>query len=371
MTEFALVNKYGLTDNEIKRRLAIFGVGPDDAILIAAVKPAIVNEVESLVQSFYSRLFDFPELARFLSHAEVASRLRMEMGRYLLTLGESIESPEYVEGRLRVGVVHDRIGVPLKGYLGAYAGFQYDLSKVVGSALADPATTASTVGAINRVILFDVSLAVETYHIAALDRSEHLIAQLEANQEQIRRLSQTDYLTGVMNRRSFVDSLDGEIQRCQRYGNALSVLMIDIDNFKSINDSHGHQAGDAILKKVAHTLSTTIRMTDRCGRWGGEEFAVLMPETDLDTAQIMAERIRLAIIHEEVAVSSKRLMASVSIGVATWRDATLDAARLVDHADMAMYAAKVAGKNCVRVAETQLEACTAAMGAVGRTLARS
>ena len=219
--------------------------------------------------------------------------------------------------------------------------------------------------------MFDVSLAVETYHIAALDRSEHLSAQLEANQEQIRRLSQTDYLTGVMNRRSFVDSLDGEIQRCQRYGNALSVLMIDIDNFKSINDSHGHQAGDAILKKVAHTLSTTIRMTDRCGRWGGEEFYVLMPETDLDAAQIMAERIRLAIIHEEVAVGSKRLMASVSIGVATWRDATLDAARLVDHADMAMYAAKVAGKNCVRVAETQLEACTAAMGAVERTLARS
>ena len=115
MTEFALVNKYGLTDNEIKRRLAIFGVGPDDAILIAAVKPAIVNEVESLVQSFYSRLFDFPELARFLSHAEFASRLRMGMGRYLLTLGESIESPEYVEGRLRACIVHDRIGVPLKG----------------------------------------------------------------------------------------------------------------------------------------------------------------------------------------------------------------------------------------------------------------
>ena len=106
-----------------------------------------------------------------------------------------------------------------------------------------------------------------------------------------------------MNQRSFVDSLDGEIQRCQRYGNALSVSMIDIDNFKSINDSHCHQAGDVILRKVAHALSTTTRMTDRCVYWGGEEFAFLISETDLDTAQIMAERMRFAIIHEEVAVA--------------------------------------------------------------------
>lgn len=317
--EFPLCEKYGLTVDEIARRLRMFGIAESDDSFLAAAREIIARNVADLVESFYDHILAFPELERFLWNAGAFSRLKAQLRQYLLTLGVDVGSRPYVEGRLRVGSVHDRIGIPLKGHLGAYAALQQAINRLIHAAAEGSAEALPVSAAINKVIMLDIALAVETYHVAALDRSEHLISQLEANQEQIRRLSQTDYLTGVMNRRCFVDLLEAEIQRCQRYGNSFCALMIDVDNFKSINDSHGHQAGDAVLKAIGRTLAANIRSTDRCSRWGGEEFAIQLVETDLETATVMAERIRLAVIREEIPLPNKRIMASVSIGVSEWR----------------------------------------------------
>ena len=160
-------------------------------------------------------------------------------------------------------------------------------------------------------------------------------------------------MTGVTNRRCFFDGLEAEIQRCQRYGNSLCVLMIDVDNFKTVNDTYGHHAGDVVLTAIAKTLLEITRMTDRIGRWGGEEFAVALVETDLATAEVMAERIRLAMVHNEISVGGQCLMVSVSIGIAQWCPDMIETNAVLNKADQALYAAKVAGKNCIRVADQE------------------
>lgn len=347
--DFPLCARFGLTGEEIRRRLMMFGIGLDDAKPLTYARDLIRDRADELVEVFYRHLSAFPELSRFVSHENASSRLRAQLHDYLLSLGEAVESQRYIEGRLRVGTVHDKIGVPLKGYLAAYSCLLQNISEMIRSEIKDANKAMAACTAINQIILFDAALAVETYHVAAVDRCEHLISQLEHEQGEIRKLSQTDHLTGVLNRRSFLDDLDAEVQRCGRYGNSLCVLMIDADNFKSINDNYGHHAGDIVLKEIAKVLRATVRQTDKCGRWGGEEFVVALVETRLDTAIVIAERIRLALIRSDIFVEGSRLNVSASIGIARWLPGTEDTTQILRQADAAMYAAKSAGKNCVKV----------------------
>ncbi|PKO72548.1 MAG: hypothetical protein CVU20_02065 [Betaproteobacteria bacterium HGW-Betaproteobacteria-14] len=173
------------------------------------------------------------------------------------------------------------------------------------------------------------------------------ITEQKAYQATLERLATTDHLTGLLNRRAFLEATEREIRRAHRYGQSLSLLMIDVDHFKHINDAHGHPAGDEVLRRIATACRGMLRDEDLTGRLGGEEFAVSLVQAPLHAAAAVAERLReainaLAIEHEGV-----RLTVSVSIGVAEFgRDAgTLD--RLISQADARLYAAKHAGRNRV------------------------
>jgi len=147
----------------------------------------------------------------------------------------------------------------------------------------------------------------------------------------------TDPLTGVMNRRGLDDTLNSHKALASRYGSTFSVAVLDIDHFKRINDQHGHLQGDVVLQQLADTVSEGLRETDVFGRFGGEEFLVLMPHTDLSGACIFAERIRRR-VEEQTAVT-------VSIGVAMMEPGE-GVGQLIERGDMALYAAKSAGRNC-------------------------
>jgi diguanylate cyclase (GGDEF)-like protein len=173
--------------------------------------------------------------------------------------------------------------------------------------------------------------------------------QIQALLEQVRRQAATDTLTGMMNRRAFLDAAAREQARSTRHGYPFSVFVVDIDFFKYVNDTHGHPAGDAVLKALARTLSATSRAADISCRWGGEEFVVALPQTDGVGALLAAERFRLAIERMRVTLpSGVTLQLTASIGVATaaspWSIEPLLAA-----ADAALYAAKLAGRNRVRL----------------------
>jgi len=159
-----------------------------------------------------------------------------------------------------------------------------------------------------------------------------------------------DYLTGLSNRRHFMERGEAELAHAQRYGHTLSLLMLDIDCFKSINDSYGHKAGDIVLQTLSQILRETLRNVDVIGRMGGEEFVVLLPETDHQQVLEVAERLREIVAAAVVKCEAQLpLHFTVSIGVVTHngQDTTLDI--LLNLADRALYQAKAGGRNKVCV----------------------
>ena len=157
----------------------------------------------------------------------------------------------------------------------------------------------------------------------------------------------TDSLTGLANRRTLDEELVLEWRRADRVGDSLAFILLDLDDFKLVNDTHGHQAGDAVLRAVGEVLLGGVRQVDLAGRYGGEEFALILPETDLPGAIKLAERLRLALETTPVELAEgKTLQVTASFGVAL-KDELPSADELVAVADEALYAAKRAGKNRV------------------------
>jgi len=163
-----------------------------------------------------------------------------------------------------------------------------------------------------------------------------------------RRASLTDPLTGVANRRSFVDTGERLLTRASRAGQPTAFLMFDLDRFKSINDRFGHQAGDAVLTAFCRLAAAQLRPADLFGRIGGEEFAMLLPDTDAQDAIRLAERLRTAFAATSHAVGGHAVTATVSVGVAISDGADADLDALLKTADEALYRAKLAGRNCVK-----------------------
>jgi len=175
---------------------------------------------------------------------------------------------------------------------------------------------------------------------AELERANRQLAELNTRLE---ALATTDGLTGLKNHRTFQERLQEEVRRAVRYGSPLSILMLDVDRFKTYNDAFGHPAGDAILRKIAEVLQAKARTTDLVARYGGEEFAVILPETDREHARTAAERFRGAI----ESASWPEWAVTASFGVATLSRTAGDAVALIAQADAALYQSKRIGRNCV------------------------
>jgi diguanylate cyclase (GGDEF)-like protein len=167
--------------------------------------------------------------------------------------------------------------------------------------------------------------------------------ELAAANARLEKLAITDGLTGLRNHRNFQELLADEFKRSRRYKKPLSVMLLDVDHFKKFNDSFGHPAGDAVLKRVAVILTGQARTTDQVARYGGEEFALVLPETDAQGAEIIAERIRHAIADD--AWEHRRV--TVSIGISSLDDDIADIAFMIEAADKALYVSKEKGRNQV------------------------
>ena len=183
-----------------------------------------------------------------------------------------------------------------------------------------------------------------------LDVTERVLLQQE-----LERQARMDYLTGLSNRRYFIEQAESEITRMQRFDRPLSVFMLDIDHFKRVNDTYGHQAGDDVIKHLAGQCMQCLREVDIVGRMGGEEFAILLPETDRDQAQQVAERLRSLVSQSKVPLASGLpLSFTVSIGVTTLAAKTkINIDTLLNQADEALYQAKNAGRNRVSVFQAE------------------
>jgi diguanylate cyclase (GGDEF)-like protein/PAS domain S-box-containing protein len=174
------------------------------------------------------------------------------------------------------------------------------------------------------------------------------VTQRKRMEEELRHLATTDGLTGLCNRRQFLELGHREFTRAQRQGLELTALMLDVDHFKRINDTHGHETGDRVLAALALALKTSLRDHDLCGRLGGEEFAVLLPDTGQELGLRAAERLRGTLAQVRVDSDAGQLACTVSLGLA-WRRPHMESLEhLLEEADRALYAAKQAGRDCVR-----------------------
>lgn len=176
-----------------------------------------------------------------------------------------------------------------------------------------------------------------------------MVVALDAAQTELQQLAATDALTGLANRRKFFEVAEAEVQRSLRYGYFLSVMMVDIDYFKQVNDTYGHQVGDLVLQAVAAALNGQVRDTDLVGRIGGEEFCILLPDTPLKAALTVGRRLLDATRKLRIPVPDYELEVTVSIGLTDWTRGDKEIATIMERADIALYQAKMSGRNRLEV----------------------
>jgi diguanylate cyclase (GGDEF)-like protein len=174
--------------------------------------------------------------------------------------------------------------------------------------------------------------------------------QLVTAREQLRVQATHDSLTGLFNRMAILEALDREVTRSIREKKPIAVIMADLDHFKDINDTHGHQAGDVVLRETARRMSASLRAYDSVGRYGGEEFLMVVPGSGLDAALELAERLRQGVSAEPVCVDAAMISTTVSLGLAVSTAENCRPDQLLYQADEALYAAKRAGRNRIETA---------------------
>ncbi|MBU0631411.1 diguanylate cyclase, partial [bacterium] len=196
-----------------------------------------------------------------------------------------------------------------------------------------------------RIVLF---IIIATLMAEALFIFRPMVRKLQSFAMMLYDLATHDFLTKFANRRLTLEILEKHIKRNKIDKKPISVMMIDIDHFKKINDTYGHKTGDAVIVAISKSIANNVRPTDTCGRWGGEEFLLILPEADVKEADAVAQRILSSIEREVIMVDDLRLKMTVSIGLSVYKDMeiTMD---LIERADQALYEAKENGRNRIKI----------------------
>lgn len=302
-------------------------------------------------------MFSLAELSEILAALPDPVFILTRSGRYVAVLGGA-DTRYYHDGSFLVG---QRIGDVLVAEKAAWFLDQiaHTLESrklhVVEYGLAGSDVKGLSSDGPQQTIWFEGRVQALAFPIEGEEAVVWVASNITARHElelQLRRQSETDALTGLCNRRHFEQVAAAERQRAQRYGHPVSLLIFDVDHFKSINDSCGHETGDRVLQQVALVVKGCTRDSDLLTRWGGDEFTVLMPHAGIEHAAEAAEKIRSAVAQE---LFVDGLQVSVSIGVAQWQVDSDSIDLALARADEALYRAKGRGRNCVEIHRPELE----------------
>lgn len=357
-TEQTLFEQMRITEFEVEHRKTLLNFSNTDAQLLLSCKPTIEKHIDAVVSEFYRIQTSIPEILLLIGDADTLARLRSAQRRYILDIFSGLYDIEYVNNRLRIGLVHKRIGVEPKLYLSAIHTLKELLHRTIENEEPTEADTKMIIMALDKLMLFDVTLVFEMYIRSlvaeietAKDKSEQYARSMEEKVKertlQLEEMSRTDALTGLLNVRHLQDIVTTAIRGAQRRTEPVTVIYIDINDFKKINDTQGHQRGDEILRAVGKAIKDTTRAEDSCIRYGGDEFCILLINCREDEANdhfINRLNQRIAKTLGDV---------TLSIGVAqTGPNEYVDATTLIRMADKKMYAAKQAHKNALQTSGT-------------------
>lgn len=303
------------------------------------------DAASNIVDQFFAQLALNPQASGLLSSFDLG-HLKERQVEYFRGFGVGFEQAGYFESRARVGVAHARVGVPLSLYLESFGMLQC----LILEEILDLTEVQQHREALMRLVLklttLDIALATEVYHRSQIQDLDRSLKHLELERKSLRKQLDQDALTGVSSRTSLLRELQDSIERASKTGQPLVVIMADLDHFKAINDRQGHLIGDGVLKEVAARIKAAVREFDLVGRYGGEEFVILLEDTSTHTAHQIAERVRLRISSEPIHISGQDIQLTISQGLALCGEGD-DTQSVLSRADQAMYRAKQAGRNCI------------------------
>ncbi len=356
LTNHSMLDQLKLTDRKIAQIKKLFDLTEDDEANLLEAGPFIHRHIDEIVEEFYAKQLTHTEVEIVIGDADTLSRLKNSMRGYILEVFSGKYDEFYVSNRLRVGKVHKRIGVSPSLYMAAVhllwqilcAQFEKEHSEGTCS-LEDVDQRQRS---LTKLLMFDVQFVFETYTgalVAEVEKAkqelEHyandLVETVARQTKELRELSCHDGLTKLYNHRAFYERLRVELANCARRKEPLTLLYFDLNGFKGLNDSHGHIAGDQLLVDLGLCIMASVRETDVCCRYGGDEFCVIMPCSTNGQAKDVCERLIKRFLEKYDGRSI-----SFSIGICqTGPDLLMSVDDLVMTADKRMYAAKRASQN--------------------------
>ncbi len=338
---------FGYTEQAREQRLDIMGINPGDSPVIKLIhQHIIVPHHPAIMDEFYDFLYSHKPTRRFIRDREVVARLKKTQTEYLLSFGIDYDSDDYFEYRLRVGLAHSRIGLPMSLYMAAYSELQTILlSYLSKSDIDDHELQLKCADVIGKFILLDMSLATDAYNLLQTKNLTDSIDQLQSDKQELKDQLIHDTLTNAYSRSYVMEVLGKRLTELQRDSSKqMAVALLDLDKFKNVNDTYGHQAGDQVLISLSETVISCIRQQDIFGRYGGEEFLLILVEMNRDKAFDLAERIRTTIASKTFTAGKHEIKLTVSIGLSVAHQGDTKEA-IVERADKALYQAKSSGRN--------------------------
>ncbi len=264
----------------------------------------------------------------------------------VLTAASATAAKELIEANLDLAIVLSDLRLPGESGLDLLAFAQIKIPDALRALLTAHIEFDDLIDVINRQLAHRLILKPWDNDYLRLQMIESLNShELFTQKRELERLAITDPVTLLSNHRFFQDQLKIEVARSIRHERNLSLVMIDIDHFKRFNDSYGHPAGDKLLREVATRLTEAVRNLDTVSRYGGEEFAILLPDTSRERAQLVAERVRLMFSETPFLIGDRSTLVTLSLGVASCPEHATSAEALVEVADRALYRAKGQGRN--------------------------
>ena len=344
-----LLAKYGFDAPRRQQFLLNIGLHAADIPLINPLRQDVITPAANqIINQFYDYLLKLPSMKHHLK-STLIPRLKRTQEEYLLSFGIEFDTPYYFEYRLRIGIAHERIGLTLDLYHAAYRQLTSLIIAAIPQTLRKQSDLyQSLIDVILKIAALDNSLATETYVAARVATMSESIEDLKKQQQELTIEIQRDPLTGAHSRRYVLEHLDHMIHSKQRQSDIkFCVAMLDLDHFKKVNDSYGHLIDDRSLHYVSAVMQQSVRGIDLLGRYGGEEFLVIFPDTNIKSACIIAERVRNNIASKPFKLDNHDLAITISIGVSEYHDGD-NSEQILQRADKALYAAKNSGRNCIK-----------------------